>query len=359
MTTNFSRRQFLGAAATAIAASGFSSMAGGVAAESTAADGWKWQPLSKSKYFPGTSILTHLPDDLYWENFKKAGFEGLMPNHWDITIEEARKIRLVMERHELRIHCLCRGWLAANSPDKEIVEADIKSGEKALRVAAAYGASNILLVPAMLGFGSSDTIEVPANLGGGTLKMPQPWEFEIDFDPKTLRVKSVVAGDNAPYTDYINAQNHATESSLRAIERLIPIAAHEGVIIGPENVWNGLWCTPEYFAAFTHYFDSPWVRPHFDLGNHTKFSRCEEWLKALGRSIVSMDIKDFAVTEVKGNRGGGPGDWAPIGQGTVDWKNVRKTLEEIRYSGWVSVEPAAGNLTDEEHSKFLDEHFGT
>jgi sugar phosphate isomerase/epimerase len=64
------------------------------------------------------------------------------------------------------------------------------------------------------------------------------------------------------------------------------------------------------------------------------------------------------VREFKGQRGGGPGDWAPIGEGTVDWKNVRKVLEEIRYSGWVSVEPTAGNQTLEEYSKFLDEHFG-
>ena len=130
------------------------------------------------------------------------------------------------------------------------------------------------------------------------------------------------------------------------------------MIIGPENVWNNLWCVPEYFAAFCGHFDSPWVKPHFDLGNHTKYSRCEEWLKVLGRSIITLDLKDFAVSEFKGKRGGGPGNWAPIGQGTVNWKNVRKTLEEIRYSGWISVESTAGTLTDEEHSKFIDEHFG-
>ena len=342
MTANFSRRQFLGAAATAVVAGGFSSMTGGVAAESTAGDGWKWQPLSKSMYYPGTSILPLLPDDKHWENFKKAGFDGVMPSHWDTTVEEAGKARLIMEKHELRIHSLVRGWLETNSSDKEKVEADIRSGEKALRVAAAYGASNILLVPALL----------------GGVTMPDPWDFEIDFDPKTLQVKSVVADDNAPFADYIKAQNHATESSIRAMERLIPVAAKEGVIIGPENVWNNLWCTPEYFAAFVHYFDSPWVRPHFDLGNHTKYSRCEEWLKVLGRSIITLDLKDFAVSEVKNKRGGGPGEWAPIGYGTVNWKNVRKTMEEIRYSGWIAVESTAGNLTDEEHARFIDEYFG-
>ena len=252
-------------------------------------------------------------------------------------------MRLIMEKHELRIHCVVRGWLTTNSPDKEKVEADIKSGEKALRAAAAYGASSILLVPALV----------------NGITMPDPWDFEIDFDPKTLNVKTVAAGDNTPFADYIKAQNYATKCSIRTVEMLIPTAAKEGVMIGLENVWNNLWCTPEYFAAFVRSFDNPWVRAHFDLGNHTKYSRCEEWLKALGHLIIKLDIKDYAVKEFKGKRGGGPGDWAPIGGGTIHWTNVRKTLEEIRYSGWVSVEPVAGNLTDEEHSKFLDEHFGS
>ena len=340
MKTNTSRRRFLGTAATAIAAGGFSSAISNAIADSPTATAWKWQPLSKAMYVPPNQV----PDvnDAYCERVQKAGFDGLMVWNWDISIEDARKFRLMLEKHGLRHHAVVRGWLTANSPDKEKVAADIKSGEKALRAAAASGASSILLVPAQL----------------GGITMPDPWNFEIDFDPKTLHVKTVAAGDNTPYADYIKAQNLATESSIRAVETLIPTAAKEGVLIGLENVWNNLWCTPEYFAAFVHSFDSPWVRTHFDLGNHTKYSRCEEWLKALGHSIIKLDLKDFAVSEVKGKRGGGPGDWAPIGSGTIDWKNVRKTLEEIRYAGWVSVEPTAGNQTLEEYSKFIDEHFG-
>ena len=341
MTTNTSRRQFLGAVAatTAIVASGFSTSVNGVAAaESSPADGWTWQPLKKAMYLPENKPL----DDAYCEQLKKAGFEGVMPSNWDITIEEARAIRLMLEKHGLRYHATCRGWLNTSNPDKERVAADIESGKKSLRIAAACGGSSVLLVPDLL----------------HGLTMPDPWDFEIDFDPKTLKVKTVVAGDNTPYADYIKAQNLATECSIRAIETLLPTAAQEGVIIGHENVWNNLWCTPEFFSAFVHSFGSPWVRPHFDLGNHTKYSRCEEWLKALGRSIVKLDLKDFAVKEFKGKRGGGPGDWAPIGEGTIDWKNVRKTMEEIRFTGWVSVEATAGNQTLEEFSKFIDDHFG-
>jgi len=342
MQTTPSRRQFLNTAAAAVTAGSFgcsfSSAVNSLAAENTPPSSWTWKPLNKAMFVGNAADAT----DAYCERVKKAGFDGLMVWNWDISLEEARNFRLMLEKHGLRHHAVCRGWLNTNSPDKEKVAADIKSGEKALRTAAATGASSILLVPAVV----------------NGLVMPDPWDFDIDFDPKTLHVKTVAAGDNSRFTDYIKAQNLATDSSIRAIETLIPTAAKEGVIIGIENVWNNLWCTPEYFAAFTLSFGNPWVKPHFDLGNHTKYSRCEEWLKVLGSSIVKLDLKDFAVHEVKGKRGGGPGDWAPIGQGTIDWKNVRKTLEEIRYSGWVSMEPTAGNQTLEEYSNFLDEHFG-
>ena len=345
MNTNFSRRRFLGTAATAMVAGGFSSTMNGVAAESAPVNGWTWQPLLKAMYIPPNN-LPNL-NDAYCEQLKKAGFDGVMVWNWDTTIEEARTMRLMLEKHDLRYHATVRGWLNTSNPDKEKVAADIKSGEKALCTAAACGGGSVLLVPDQLG---GDRIR--------GMKMPDPWDFEIDFDPKTLKVKTVAAGDNTHYADYIKAQNLATECSIRAVEMLIPTAAKEGVMIGLENVWNNLWCTPEYFAAFVHSFGSPWVKPHFDLGNHTKYSRCEEWLKALGRSIVKLDLKDFAVAEFKGKRGGGPGNWAPIGHGTIDWKNVRRTMEEIRYSGWISVEATAGNQTLEEFSRFIDEYFG-
>jgi len=335
MKTNFSRRQFLGAAATTVVAAGFSSMVGRVAGADAVAGGWAWQRLNKA-------LITKMPTDEYCERLAKAGFDGMEVTRWEGSVEEAQKTRLMVEKHGLRIHSVMRGWANTNSPDKEKVDADIESGKTALRAAAAFGASTILLVP--------------CRISGAA--MPDAWDFDIDFDPKTLVVKTVAAGDNAPYADYIKAQNYATEASIRAVEAIIPTAAKEGVIIALENVWNNLWCTPEFFAAFVKSFHNPWVKAYFDLGNHTKYSRCEEWLKALGRSIVKLHIKDFAVSEVKGKRGGGPGEWAPVGGGTIDWKSVRKTLEEICYSGWITVEPAKGNLTDDEHSKFLDELFG-
>jgi sugar phosphate isomerase/epimerase len=38
----------------------------------------------------------------------------------------------------------------------------------------------------------------------------------------------------------------------------------------------------------------------------------------------------------------------PIGKGSIDWVSVRKTIEEIGYNGWVTIE--SGGYTDGEHS---------
>jgi len=185
------------------------------------------------------------------------------------------------------------------------------------------------------------------------MAMPEPWNFDIDFDPQTLVIKTVAEGDNAPYADYIAAHNAATEVSIRAIESLIPTAAKEGVRIALENVWNNLWSTPKFFAAFCKYFDNPWVGCYFDLGNHTRYARCEEWIKELGHCIVKLHIKGYKVTEVRGKLGGGPGDWSRIDQASIDWKSVRRLLAEKRYNGWMTIEE--GGATDEEYSKMLDE----
>ncbi len=327
----YTRRQFLGtAAAVSVSAPIFSALA--------------QETSEKTPYHSRMSkaLITKTPTDAFCEKLKKAGFDGMEVTQWEASVADARQARQLAEKHDLRIHSVMRGWTNFNNADQSKVDADIQSVETALRAAAGYGASTVLLVPCRV----------------GGMKMPDQWNFAIDFDPKTLKVKSVAEGDNAEFADYIAAQNLATESSIRAIETLIPTAAKEGVVIAIENVWNNLWCTPEFFAALVNYFDNPWVKTYFDLGNHTTYSRCDLWLKALGSSIVKLHIKDYAVTEVKGKNGGGPGKWAAVGEGTIDWTNVRKTLDEIRYNGWITVEPAAGNLTDVQHAKFLDKFIG-
>ncbi|MDR0391984.1 MAG: sugar phosphate isomerase/epimerase, partial [Planctomycetaceae bacterium] len=278
--------------------------------------------------------LTGAPNDKYCEDLKAAGFDGMEVNQWNTPTQEAQKIRQLTEKHNLRIHSVLYGWADFNIAEK--FKPNIQSVTKALKNAAAYGADTLLLV----------TCKV------GGMKMPAAWDFDIDFDPTTLKVKTVAQGDNTPYQNYINTQNKATENSIRAIEELIPIAAYEGVRIGIENVWNNLWCTPKFFAAFCKYFNNTWVGSYLDLGNHTKYSKIDEWIKELGNSILKLHIKGYKITETKGNAGGGVGEWTTIDKATIDWKNVRKLLADVKYSGWMTIEE--NGLNNQQYNNILD-----
>ena len=325
-----SRRSFLGAA-TVAATTGFL-----VQSPNSA----QVQGQTVARTFPSElykARISAAPTDEICAAWKAAGLNGMEVTRWDIPITEARANRLIAEKHDISVHSVMRGWANFNQPDN--YDADIESVKRALRVASAYGADGVLLVP--------------CRIGGSGMRMPDPWNFDVDFEPRTLKIKAVIEGDNAPYIEYISAHNVATEASIRAVESLIPTAAKEGVRILLENVGNNLWCTPKFFAAFCKYFDHPWVGCYFDLGNHSRYARAEEWIKELGNSLVKLHIKGNKVDEVRGKLGGGPTSRAPIDQASINWKSVRRLLAEKRFNGWLTVEE--NTYTDEEYSKILDE----
>jgi hexulose-6-phosphate isomerase len=281
------------------------------------------------------ALIAPLADDATCERLAKAGFAGVELSDKKATPEQAVQGRLTAEKHGIKIHSFMGGWAEFNAPDEAVRRQSIEDVKRMIRLASAYGASTILLVPCRV----------------GGVPMPAPSQFKIAFDPATLAVQSVVEGDNAPFAAYMAAQNQATERSRRAVEELIPVAAREGVIIALENVWNNLWVQPAFAAAFVRSFDCPWIRAYFDLGNHVRYAPVEEWLRTFNRAIVKMHIKDFKIDRAKKN----DGDFVPIGKGSIDWKSVRGAIDEIGYNGWVSIE--SGGFTDTEHSALMDRFF--
>jgi L-ribulose-5-phosphate 3-epimerase len=271
------------------------------------------------------------PTEEVLSQWKAAGFEGIESNQRAATVEEAAAARKVAEQLGMKIHSVLYGWANFNSPDPAVVDKDIAAVESCLRAAQAYGADAVLLVPCRT----------------GVTPIPQPWEFDIEFDAKTSHVKRVVAGDNAKYEAYMAAQNQATDASRKAVERLIPTAEKCGVVIALENVWNNLWVKPALAANFIASFDSPWVKCYYDVGNHVKYAPPEEWIRALGKLIVKVHIKDFQL-----NPDGHGGKFVHPRDGSVNWPSVRQELEKIGYNGWLTIED--GGLSLDEFSQRLD-----
>ena len=188
---------------------------------------------------------------------------------------------------------------------------------------------------------------VPGAVRG--IKMPEPWELDVRFDARTGYLKQVVAGDNAPYREYIEAHDRATDKAHEAIKPLVPLDEKLKVAIALENVWNNLWMRPDLFTHLVASFRSPWVKAYFDVGNHVKYlAPPEEWIRTLGKRIAKIHIKDFKLND---DRKGG--NFVHPRDGSVNWPAVRDALEAVRYSGWLTIEDGGLPLT--EFRKRLDD----
>ncbi len=278
--------------------------------------------------------LIGTPNHQTLKQLKAAGFDGIESSAWDISPDDASAQRRDAEQMEMRIHSVLRGWTNFNSPKSEQVAQDIASVETALQTAQAYGADDILLVPCRL---------------LTQVAVPRPEDFDIEFDSRTGHVTRVVAGDNSKYADYMKAQNEAVDMSRKAIEQLIPVAEKRGVIIALENVWNNLWVKPKLFANFVKSFDTPWVQTYFDIGNHVKYAAPQQWIKALGKTIVKIHVKDFVVDRASPQGG----KFVDIRDGDVDWPEVINALDAVGYDGWMTIE-GSGGLSLDQKSKRLD-----
>ena len=268
MKQRFSRREFVSASSTAALAAGL-----GIALASGARRAGAAEASFKTRLHK--ALIINKPSEDDFKRLKDAGFEGVEGGV--ISPQEAEKCRASADKLGMRIHSVIRGWAEFNSPDESKVKATFETTEAALRAGQAFGADAVLLVPCRI----------------GGMKMPSPWEFAIEFEQATGRVTRVVNGDNTPYQDYIQAHNHAIDTSREHVRRLIPLAEKTGVLIALENVWNNLWVRPAIFKHFVDSFQSPWVRAYFDIGNHVKYAPPEEWILTLGKLIVKCHVKDF------------------------------------------------------------------
>ena len=142
------------------------------------------------------------------------------------------------------------------------------------------------------------------------------------------------------------------------ISQALPLCAELGIHIAIENVWNKFLYdhggdhqqSAEKFVRFVDELNSPWVGMQFDIGNHWKYGSMGDWIRQLGRRIVKLDLKGFNRAKSK---------FTKIGEGDLDWADVRKALQEINYYGWAAAEVGGGDLNRlKEVSANMDRVFG-
>ncbi len=137
------------------------------------------------------------------------------------------------------------------------------------------------------------------------------------------------------------SHGHVWTRSILQIRKALPTASKLGVRILIENVWNNFLYDPKgdnnqsasLLAAYLDEINSPWVGSYFDIGNHQRFGKPADWIRTLGSRIVKLDVKDWGIDN----------GFCKIGEGDVDWPDVREALNEIGYTGWATAEVAGGD----------------
>ncbi len=143
--------------------------------------------------------------------------------------------------------------------------------------------------------------------------------------------------------------DQAWERSTAEIRGVIPRARELGVRIAVENVWNQFLLSPLEAARFVDQFDARAVGWHFDIGNVVNYGWPEQWIRILGKRILKLHIKEFSRKK-RDAEGLWKGFDVELGEGDVDWPAVMTALDEVGYSGWGSAEVRGG---DRERLRFV------
>ncbi len=246
-------------------------------------------------------LISMLPRALpYAERFaiaRSSGFEAI-EMQTIASADEAAEIRDAAAKSGLRIHSVMNSdhWkMPLSSADPAVVSGSVKGMETSMRNAKLWGADTVLLVPAVV-------------------------DAQTSYQDAWTRSQRVIR------------------------ERLLPLAKELNVVIGIEEVWNKFLLSPLEFARYVDEFESPLVRAYFDVGNVVFYGYPQDWIRTLGPRIVKVHVKDFSL-----DRSGGKFTWKNVGEGDIDWIDVRRALADVKYNGFITTEVSGGDaayLTD-------------
>src|SRR5437879_3854129 len=222
---------------------------------------------------------------------KEAGFEGTeMMSHMDQ--EEVLRAR---DETGLVIPSVCgkHHWAKPLSdPNPKVREEGLEALKQTLRDGKRYGATSVLLVPA-------------------------------------------IVNETVSYAD-------AYTRSQAEIRKAVPLAEELGVKIAIENVWNQFLLSPLEAARYVDEFNSPAVGWHFDVGNVITYGWPEQWIRILGKRIQKLHIKEYSRKK-RDAEGLWKGFDVPLLEGDNNWPGIMAALRDIGYKGWGIAEQGGGD----------------
>lgn len=226
-----------------------------------------------------------------FQAIKTAGFDGVEPMS-KMDVKEVLRARDATGLEIPSVCCASHWSHPLSDPDPKVRADGLEGARQALREARQYGATSVLLVPA-------------------------------------------VVNAKVSYAD-------AYTRSQAEIKKLIPLAEELGVKIAIENVWNQFLLSPLEAARYVDEFNSPMVGWHFDVGNIVNYAWPEQWIQILGKRILKIHIKEFSRTK-RDKEGLWKGFEVPLLEGDNNWPEVMQALDKIGYRGWAITEQPGGD----------------
>ena len=135
------------------------------------------------------------------------------------------------------------------------------------------------------------------------------------------------------------------DRTAEALKKVIPLAEKLQIKIAIENVWNNFLLSPIEAAIFVDSFKSPMVAFYFDCGNILPYGFPEQWIKILNKRIARVHIKEYS-NRIANTQGKSAGFNVKLTEGDVDWSAVMKTLDDINYDSWTTIEQPGGNTPE-------------
>jgi hexulose-6-phosphate isomerase len=225
---------------------------------------------------------------------KVAGFDGAeMNSHMDQD-----EVLRAQDATGLAIPSVCgvHHWgKPLSHPDPKVRAEGVEALKQTLRDGKRYGASSILLVPAVV-------------------------NREVSYDEAYTR-------------------------SQAAIREALPLAEELGVIIAIENVWNQFLLSPMEAARYVDEFKSPMVGWHFDAGNILNYGWPEQWIHILGKRIAKLHVKEYS-RQKRDKEGPYKGFEVALLEGDNNWPAVMKALDDIGYNTWAITEQGGGGTPE-------------
>lgn len=130
-----------------------------------------------------------------------------------------------------------------------------------------------------------------------------------------------------------------TKETIRRLKKVGPKAADHGIILGIES-----WLSAEEHLEILEAVDSPNVKVYYDVANSNQMGyNIYEEIRYLGRErICEFHAKENGFL---------------LGEGQIDFQEVRKAMDDIGYEGWVHIEGAVPQNADMFESYVLNNKF--